>query len=553
MAYNSDNFNLKNWKITLPVDKSGGISGKAMEVENLIGYENSKHFYDAADGAMVFRADYDGATTSGSGYARSELREMNGGKLAYWDLKTGGTMSATLKVDQAPVKADGTPGRIIVGQIHGKDDELVRIYYDNGKVYFMNEHAGPKNTELQFNFKNAAGQEPNISLGEKFSYSIDARGDTLTLKVLADGQTYTSTTTINSWWQSDQFYFKAGVYMGINESNGTGSGQASFYGLDLSHTQGQGMGGWDAEGGSTGGGSTPLPIPLPEVPLPLPEPSPTKPGGNNNDDDDDDEDEDEDDGEKPTTPTKPTDNDDDDEDEGDDDDDDTDSSPAPTPEGKTINGNDESNKLAGSNKNDSVHGNGGNDTIEGQDGDDTIWGDKGKDRIHGDKGNDSLYGGEGDDHLQGSQGDDFVMGELGNDKLYGDIGNDTLNGGDGGDEIYGNSGNDMLIGSLGNDKLNGNEGNDTLIGGTGTDSLTGGEGSDLFVLQAGGGKDYIRDFQNGVDKIDLTSFDFDNFTDFVKSTQITGKSNVTLKFDNVTSVEVSGLSLSNLSADDVLL
>lgn len=537
MAYNSDNFNLNKWKITLPVDSKGGISGKAYEVKSLVGYENSKYFYDAPDGAMVFRADYDGATTGGSKYARSELREMNGGDEAYWNLKTGGTMSATLKVDQTPVKSDGTPGRLIVGQIHGLDDELVRLYYEGGKVYFMNEHAGPKNTEMEFRFKNAAGQEPNIALGEKFSYSIDARGDTLTLKILADGQVYTSSTSINSWWQSDEFYFKAGVYMGINESNGTGSGQVSFYGLDYSHTPGQGMGGWDAEGGA-GGGGTPLPDPEPQ---PDPEPTPTRPGGNNNDDDDDDDENEDDDSDD-------DDNSDDEDDDSDDDDDDSSQSG-----GKVINGNEESNKLAGSTHKDSIHGNGGNDTIEGQDGDDIIWGDKGKDRIHGDKGNDSIYGGDGDDHLQGSQGDDFVMGELGSDKLYGDIGNDTLNGGDGGDELYGNSGNDMLIGSLGNDKLNGNEGHDTLIGGSGTDSLTGGDGVDVFVLQAGGGKDYIRDFQNGVDKLDLTSFDFDNFADFVTSTQITGKNSVTLKFDSVSSVEVSGLSLSNLSADDVLL
>jgi hypothetical protein len=45
-------------------------------------------------------------------------------------------------------------------------------------------------------------------------------------------------------WNSDTFYFKAGVYLGVNESTGSGEGQASFYGLDFSHGAG-GMGGWD--------------------------------------------------------------------------------------------------------------------------------------------------------------------------------------------------------------------------------------------------------------------------------------------------------------------
>ena len=59
----SGNFNLSNWKITLPVDQKGSISGTAVEVQNLSGYENSKYFYTGADGAMVFYAPVNGATT----------------------------------------------------------------------------------------------------------------------------------------------------------------------------------------------------------------------------------------------------------------------------------------------------------------------------------------------------------------------------------------------------------------------------------------------------------------------------------------------------------
>ena len=77
-----------------------------------------------------------------------------------------------------------TPGRIVVGQIHGQDDELVRLYYEGGKVYFMNDQAGSSNKETKFTFKNDAGEQPNISLGETFSYMIDAHGKNLTVKIL---------------------------------------------------------------------------------------------------------------------------------------------------------------------------------------------------------------------------------------------------------------------------------------------------------------------------------------------------------------------------------
>jgi hypothetical protein len=112
----SGNFDLSNWKITLPVDSNGRFSGTAMEVKNLSGYQHSKYFYTAADGAMTFVAPVEGATTSGSSYARSELREMNGTANAAWNLQTGGFMSATLEVDAAPNR-DGTGGKIVVGQI----------------------------------------------------------------------------------------------------------------------------------------------------------------------------------------------------------------------------------------------------------------------------------------------------------------------------------------------------------------------------------------------------------------------------------------------------
>jgi Ca2+-binding RTX toxin-like protein len=230
----SGNFDLSNWKITLPVDSNGRFSGTAMEVKNLSGYQHSKYFYTAADGAMTFVAPVEGATTSGSSYARSELREMNGTANAAWNLQTGGFMSATLEVDAAPNR-DGTGGKIVVGQIHGQDDELVRLYWENGKLYFANDQAGSNNSETKFYFVNASGQQPDVSLDERFSYTINAKGDNLEVTVFADGQIYKSVSKINSVWQSDTFYFKAGAYLGANESNGSGYGQTSFYALSFNH------------------------------------------------------------------------------------------------------------------------------------------------------------------------------------------------------------------------------------------------------------------------------------------------------------------------------
>lgn len=71
-------------------------------------------------------------------------------------------------------------------------------------------------------------------------------------------------------------------------------------------------------------------------------------------------------------------------------------------------------------------------------------------------------------------------------------------------------GDDRIFSGAGDDRLNGGAGNDIINGGSGRDILTGGAGRDNFVFgsnESGTGsanRDYITDFENGVDKIDLT-------------------------------------------------
>lgn len=534
MPYNSSHFNLNNWNITLPVDSRGSKSGTAAEVENLINYENSNYFWDANDGAMVFRAMSDGATTSGSKYARTELREMNGEERAAWKLSQGGTMSATLKIDALPTWSDGSPGRMVVGQIHGNDHELVRLYYEDGTVHFVNDRAGSGNKETTFTLTNARGEQPKIGIGEKFSYLIDAQGKTLTVKVFADGQEYKSVTSINSVWQSDQLYFKAGVYLGINESNGKGYGQASFYGLDFSHANG-GLGGWKANM--------------------VDKPDAEKPGR-----------------EEPIPPS------------GD-------------PDVKIISGNEKSNVLNGTSRNDIIVGREGNDIIKGGSGNDDLWGNEGNDRLIGDGGSDTMKGGNGADTFvvmkQGQivnvvdfsvanrdrvdvtdvlgtvfgykkslafdegflqvhqRGNDvgiytdadgnagnaprelvallsdikasdinehsFILPEYGRtsharasldidgSEINGTSSSNVLKGTSHNDIIRGQGGHDTVSGGTGLDTLWGHDGNDTLSGGAGVDTIRGGEGRDTYVFKdikdAG---DIIQDFHPG-EKLDISA------------------------------------------------
>jgi Ca2+-binding RTX toxin-like protein len=74
-------------------------------------------------------------------------------------------------------------------------------------------------------------------------------------------------------------------------------------------------------------------------------------------------------------------------------------------------------------------------------------------------------------------------------------GNDTLIGGFGNDKLWGGAGDDVLAGGWGNDLLVGGAGNNTLWGGAGCDTFA-------FGWQSKG-CDVIKDFQKGVDKVQL--------------------------------------------------
>ena len=232
------NFDLSLWKITLPVDQNGGTSGVAAEVKSISSsFQEPPFFYTGKDGAMVFSAPTDGATTKGSHYPRSELRELtkSGGNAA-WTVAEGGTLSATLAVNQLPVATNGK-SRVVIGQIHGPDDELCRLYYDNGVIFFVDDKAGPDLKETQFVLKSSSGATTKIPLNSKFSYTIKATSEKLTLTVEHNGTIYTASEPISSFWPGKALYFKAGVYVQVAKAGsgagntGTGFGTVSFYKL----------------------------------------------------------------------------------------------------------------------------------------------------------------------------------------------------------------------------------------------------------------------------------------------------------------------------------
>ncbi len=235
----AQNFDLSLWKLTLPVDANGGLSGVAAEVKSIASsYHKAPFFQTGSDGAMVMMAPVTGATTSGSHYPRSELRELtSAGTNAAWTASQGGRLRATLSVNELPVRNDGGKGSVVIGQIHGPDDELCRLYYDQGKLYFHDDKSGPDEIERQYILKSASGVEPGIPLNARFDYEIRVADSALTVTATFGGVVYRASEPISRFWSDKPLYFKVGAYVQVGKpgsdagTTGSGRGQVSFYRL----------------------------------------------------------------------------------------------------------------------------------------------------------------------------------------------------------------------------------------------------------------------------------------------------------------------------------
>lgn len=95
--------------------------------------------------------------------------------------------------------------------------------------------------------------------------------------------------------------------------------------------------------------------------------------------------------------------------------------------------------------------------------------------------------------------------------LRGNNRNNVINGTSANDTIDGRGGNDRIDGGAGDDIMLGGAGDDVLISNAGDDVMTGGSGADVFVVgPRTSGVITITDFENGVDRIDLTQFGFNS-------------------------------------------
>lgn len=211
----------------------------------------------------------------------------------------------------------------------------------------------------------------------------------------------------------------------------------------------------------------------------------------------------------------------------------------------------ESVTLDGGLGNDRIFGNSGNETVFGGDGDDRVKSRAGDDVVWLGADNDIARLSYGDDLAYGERGDDRIFGGHGNDRLSGGDGNDRLEGGRNADSLSGGNGDDVLRGGLGTDQLHGGRGDDILYG---SDSPAGDGQVDTFVFRGTeNGRDRIKDFEDGVDLINLYSFSFSSFDEVHALASNAGDYNLRIEFSSSDSVVIENFRLHEFDLSDVIL
>ena len=221
-----EKFDLRFWKLTLPMD--GNSDGKVDEigVRSLQDYTHPDFFYLDENGYLVFTAPNKAQTTAGSSNTRSELRQMLRGRntsIGTHDPKNnfslkahrgsrgfadvGGQLEATLRVLHVARNAKHGEKKpaysVVVGQIHADKDqdvinsgkgfgwgnEPIKIYYKKwpdhatGSVFWTYERNlaadDPDRTDIAYPVWGNTWENPDdpgdegIALGQLFNYNIN--------------------------------------------------------------------------------------------------------------------------------------------------------------------------------------------------------------------------------------------------------------------------------------------------------------------------------------------------------------------------------------------
>ncbi|MGQ0479681.1 MAG: polysaccharide lyase family 7 protein [Pseudonocardia sp.] len=221
----SDVLDLSNWKLQAADSEPGGSKEGPMEIlQPELGNRIVSAVFEVTPGceAVVFSAGVDGATTKGSKYPRSELREMTdgGGSEAAWSSSSG---VHTLTVTEAFTHLPNDKPHLVSAQIHDGKDDVSVFRLEGTKLYVTDGDNAQANLI-----------DGNYEIGTPFEAKFVVQGGEV--KAYYNGQLKV---TMKKSFSGG--YFKVGAYTQANCENSKpcefdNYGQVAVLDLQVSHS-----------------------------------------------------------------------------------------------------------------------------------------------------------------------------------------------------------------------------------------------------------------------------------------------------------------------------
>jgi hypothetical protein len=228
---------LANWKLQLPLPRPDADGILEVLPSALATMTDAGVFFRASPlgDSVLFRAPTNGATTPGSEYPRSELREMKGADKAAWSTTSGGHH---MEIDQAITAVPRGKPHVVAGQIHDANDDLAMIRLEGDRLF------------VEIDGDEVALLDEHYALGDRFRVHFWAGGGRLKVFYAeggSDGMGYIDTMppVLSLSRPALGCYFKAGCYTQSNADREHAAGQIAgpdnygeveIFGLRVWHT-----------------------------------------------------------------------------------------------------------------------------------------------------------------------------------------------------------------------------------------------------------------------------------------------------------------------------
>jgi hypothetical protein len=220
---------LRKWRLDLPTGAQNNPDS-VLPATLSAGYQNPPYFTANGDQSLSMFCPVTGVHSSGSAYARTELREMNlDGTLARWRVgERAQGLHASFTISQVP-----SLQKIVVGQIHA-DTSGIAEAEPLAKLVFQSLQGELGTLRLLLRIKPTDSVSYSVPIasaiawGETVTYHLQVSLDGM-LTVIANGDQVRL--PIDASWRSQGLYFKAGVYVQDNAGLDSEGGAARFAGV----------------------------------------------------------------------------------------------------------------------------------------------------------------------------------------------------------------------------------------------------------------------------------------------------------------------------------